>query len=292
MGNIFNIIIRVFPFIVLVIYEIFCFYVIYRNNDYYNSNIVSRSNSIVSSFYNNIDYYHNYLNLSSQNQKLANENSQLRNELVKMQIQETQMKDERIVLDNLSKIQRTLPGYAFIDAKVISNSIANVRNFIIINKGRKQGVTKDMGVISDKGPVGIVIEVSDNYSCVMSMINKDAIFSARVKSTDHVGQLRWSGYDARMAILDEIPKHIKLKRGDEIVTSGYSSYFPENIKIGRVVKQRNDVSNFANIQVQLYNDFANLSYVYLVSNSKKMEIQKVETKIKELQNTNKNSNEE
>ncbi len=292
MGNIFNIIIRVFPFIVLIIYEIISFYVIYRNNDFYNSNIISRSNSIVSSFYNNLDSYRSYLDLYSQNQRLANENSELRNELVKFQMNAIQVKDDSFVGQHSAAIQSNLPGYSIINAKVISNSISNIRNFIIVNKGSKQGVTKDMGVISDQGPVGIVIEVSENYACVMSLINKDAIFSARVKSTDHVGQLRWSGFDPRMAILDEIPKHIQLKRGDEIVTSGYSSYFPENIKIGRVLKQKDEANNFANIQVQLYNDFSNLSYVYLISNSKKDEIQQVETKIKELQRTNKSEHEE
>lgn len=292
MGNIFNIVIRVFPFIVLVFYEIISFYVIYRNNDFYQSNIISRSNLVVSSFYDKIDSYKSYLDLYTQNQRLANENSQLRNELIRAQVTSVKMKDDSIAGQSIASIQENLPGYSIINAKVISNSIANIRNFIIVNKGANQGVTKDMGVISDQGPVGIVIEVSANYACVMSLINKDAIFSARVKSTEHVGQLRWSGYDPRMAILDEIPKHIQLKRGDEIVTSGYSSYFPENIKIGRVLKQKDDASNFANIQVQLYNDFSNLSYVYLIANSKKEEIKQIETSIKELQRTNKNDHEE
>ncbi|MFY7860832.1 MAG: rod shape-determining protein MreC, partial [Chitinophagales bacterium] len=100
--------------------------------------------------------------------------------------------------------------------------------------------------------------------------------------------LKWTGGDIRLASLDEIPRHIKLKQGDKIVTSGFSSYFPEGIPIGQVLNQKEDASNFANIKIQLYNDFSNLDYVYLINNTRQDEIQAIESQIIQKQSTSKN----
>jgi len=286
MGNIFTIFLRVFPIIAFILLEIASFYTISCYNEFYRSNFINRSNSVVGGFYKEVESYKNYFQLKSQNESLLSENSELKKGLYNMRMALNEKID-----DSLMSIQKQqLPiNFDVISAKVINNSVSNARNYILINKGSKDGVVKDMSVISDKGPVGIVIEVSENYSCLMSFINKDAIFSARVKSTEHVGQLKWNGGDIRIADLDEIPKHIKLKKGDEIVTSGYSSYFPENIPIGKVIQQKDDkLNNFANIKVALYNDFSNLSYVYLIKNTKQTEIQTIEKKVIELQSTSKN----
>lgn len=243
---------------------------------------------MVSGFYQEIDGYKNYMNLREENLALSNENSTLRNQVLKYQSQLMGYHSDSISGVQKANIQASMPVYGIIGARVISNSISNIRNYMIIDKGSKDGVTKDMGVINDKGPVGVVIDVSDHYCSVMSLINKDAIISAKVKATQHIGQLKWSGHDIRIAELDEIPNHIKLKKGDEIVTSGYSTYFPEGIRIGRVLQQKDDAGNFASIKVQLYNDFSNIGYVCLVSNRKQQEIQAVENSIKELQAEGKN----
>jgi rod shape-determining protein MreC len=278
MGNIFTILFKVFPFIVFVILEIFSFYVISNYNDYYKSNIISRSNSIIGGFYSQMSEYNNYFNLKTHNDRLVAENAELKKTLFSTQA----------FIDNNSRdtsgnfiLPASNQNFQVIPAKLINNSISNLRNFIILDKGSRDGVEIDMAAISDKGPIGLVIDVTDKYCCLMSFINKDATISARVKSTQHVGQLKWSGGDTRIASLDEIPKHIKLKKGDEIITSGFSSDYPEGIPIGRVIEQ-NDVklSNFANIKVAIYNDFSNLKYVYLLKNNKNTEIKEIEDKLK------------
>jgi len=286
MGNIFNILVKIFPTLVFAFYFALSFFIIGRYNQFYNSNIISRSNSLVASTYKTLDSYKNYFMLGDVNKNLADENAKLLNQVIALQTQ----KSERIADSNYSA-QSQLPQlsrFKLIPAKVIHNSIANIRNYIIIDKGSADGLHKDMGVISRNGPVGVVIEVNEHYSSIMSFINKDMTVSARVASTSHVGQLKWTGGDIRLASLDEIPKHIKLKKGDKIVTSGFSSYFPEGIPIGQVLKQKEDVSNFANIQIQIYNDFSNLDYVYLINNNSQSEIQAVESRIIQKQSTSKN----
>lgn len=286
MGNIFTILFRVFPIISFILLEVVSFYIISKYNDFYKSNIISRSNSVVGGFYREIASYKNYFSLKEYNELLVAENSALKKVLYNTQsslatyLDSSSVNNQKTILPN---------NFDVISAKVINNSISNARNYILIDKGAKDGIVKDMAAISDKGPVGIVIEVSENYSCLMSFINKDAIFSARVKSSQHVGQLKWAGGDVRIANLDEIPKHIKLKKGDEIVTSGYSSYFPEGIPLGRVIEQKEDkLNNFANIKVAIYNDFSNLKYVYLLKNIHQDEISQIEAKINKIQSNSNN----
>ena len=122
----------------------------------------------------------------------------------------------------------------------------------------------------------------------MSILNKDNNVSVRNKSTLNIGQLRWKGGDIMIAELEEIPKHIKLKKGEIIETSGYSSYYPAGLPVGVVEKYSEDSkSNFANIKVRLYNDFTNLRHVYLIENIERPEIRKLEDTIAKFQ---KNSN--
>jgi rod shape-determining protein MreC len=278
MGNIFTILFRVFPFAVFIILEIISFYVISNYNDYYKSNIISRSNSIVGGFYAQISEYNNYFSLKDHNDRLVAENAGLKNDL--FTAHSFLSSSNKDTAGNI-RLPNQNGNFQVIPAKLINNSISNLRNYIILDKGKNDGVTIDMAAISDKGPIGIVIDVTDKYCCLMSFVNKDATISARVKSTQHVGQLKWGGGDTRLAILDEIPKHIKLKKGDEIITSGFSSYYPEGIPIGRVLEQKEDkLNNFANIKVAIYNDFSNLKYVYLLKNNSQAEIKEIEDKLK------------
>lgn len=278
MGNILTILFRVFPFILFIFLEVISFYIISKYNDYYKSNIISRSNSVVGGFYKEVSEYENYFNLRNYNENLVKENAEL-----KKQLFNTQLFLSTNNLDSGIKTHMSPVGKKFevISAKVISNSIANARNYIIVDKGSQDGITVNMSAISENGPIGIVIDVSEHYCCLMSFINKDMIVGARVKSTQQLGQLKWIGGDVRIAKLDEMPKHIKLKKGDEIVTSGNSNSFPEGIPIGRVIEQKEDkLSNFANINVALYNDFSKLKYIYLIKHIDQEEIKALEDKLK------------
>lgn len=286
MGNLLSIFIKVFPFIVFLILEVFSFYIIYKNDDYYNSNIVNKSNAIVGDYYSNIDNVNSYFELKNVNDNLAKTNSNLMEQLYEKQLLLNKY-DEAFKYRGDSSINYKLgSNYNIINAKVINNSVSKTRNYIIINKGINQGVQKDMGVLGEKGPIGVVIETSANYSCVMSLLNKDANFSCRVKSTQQVGQLKWQGSDIRLAKLEDIPKHIKLKKGEIIETSGFSTFFPENIRIGRVLKQKdNKESNFADITVLLDNDFLKLKHVYIVQVNKQEEVKSLLNKYNNIDNS-------
>ena len=129
-----------------------------------------------------------------------------------------------------------------------------------------------MAVISTNGIVGIVKNVSNNFSTVISILNTSLRVSAKIKKNDYFGSLSWNGINYTKAQLDEIPFHVKISVGDTIITSGYSAIFPEGNLIGTIsdfdVKQG---GNFYSIPVNLSTDFKNLSYVYIISDFLKKE---------------------
>ena len=122
-------------------------------------------------------------------------------------------------------------NYNFIVAQVINNSVSNSHNYITLNKGSRDGLHSEMGVVDQNGIVGIVNAVSDNFAVVISLLNPKLRLSCKVKGSSYFGSLVWDGKDARYAVLEEMPRHVKFAKGDTIITSGYSAVFPEGIMV-------------------------------------------------------------
>jgi rod shape-determining protein MreC len=271
MGNIIKILLRIFPFLFFIFLEIIALFILFKNNGYHNAGFVNRSNYIVGNLYDNITSTKNYFGLRNVNDSLAKENAKLLQELFNYS-----RPNPSNVKEPVSKID-IKNTYLLTEAKVVSNTISNSRNYLIINKGSLHGVKVDMGVIGPKGPVGVVIQVSKNYACIMSFLNKDANISVRVKSSRQIGVLKWQGPDIRIASLEDIPKHVKLKKGEIIETSGFSTFYPEGIVVGKVLNQVEDnESNFAEINVNLNTDFSKLEYVYIIKNNQYKELKQME----------------
>ena len=139
-----------------------------------------------------------------------------------------------------------------------------------------------MGVICPTGIVGIILNVSEHYSTVQSLLHSDTRISASIAETNVFGSLVWGedNYDPQIAKLNDIPNNIKVKKGQHVVTSGFS-LFPHGIPIGRVVAAGiNGGQSFLDIKVHLSTNFATLSYVYIVKNSLALEQQALESQNK------------
>jgi len=157
--------------------------------------------------------------------------------------------------------------YQILSAHVISNTTNISANYLQLDKGKLQGVDKDMAVISPSGVVGIVVNASQNFSWVMSLINKETRISARVKKNGQIGTIAWEGGSYLNAALKDIPTHVRIARGDTIVTSGYSHIFPQGEIIG-IIKdvEIKPGEHFYNISVRLGVDFNSLALVYVIKN--------------------------
>jgi rod shape-determining protein MreC len=166
--------------------------------------------------------------------------------------------------------------FHYFPARVIDNSTNKQYNYITLNKGEKDSIRPEMGVISKHGIVGIVNSVSENYASVISLLNRKFHTSAKILKNGYYGPLSWKGGSYNKALLNEIPHHVDIEVGDTIVTSGYSDYFPEGLTIGYVESFKLKDGNFYELTVKLSTDFKNLTYVQVIKNDRKEEIQVLE----------------
>jgi rod shape-determining protein MreC len=115
--------------------------------------------------------------------------------------------------------------------------------------------------------VGTVIDVSENYSRVMSLLNRNSKVSSMLKKGNISGSVEWDGADPRFVTLKNIPKSVKVTKGDSVLTSNYSANFPPNIMVGIVQEISADPSsNFFTIRLKTSTNFYNIQFVNLVEN--------------------------
>ena len=268
MYNLFRFLVRYYLFFFFLLLEGFCFYLIYQNSKYHQAAFVNMANSANGKVYQTISDVTEYFYLRQMADSLVAENASLHAMLKESTNDKTVTAQKEI--DTISnKLEQV---YTYIPAKVIHNTVNLSANYMYINRGKKQGITTQMGVISPGGIVGQVVNVTDNYAAVMSLLNKNFKVSAKLRNSNYFGTLSWEGKNTTLAKLREIPKHVKIHEGDTIVTSGYSELFPENVMIGRVKHVKAEPEeNFLDIDVILSTNMNNLSYVYVVNNLKRNE---------------------
>ena len=168
-------------------------------------------------------------------------------------------------------------NYEYHFANVINNSVTHPKNFITIDKGRLDGIAPEMGVVDQNGVVGIVSNVNDHASRVLSLLNSDMRLSCKVKNTDYFGSLEWHGTGPYLATLEEMPKHVKFHRGDTIVTSGYSAVFPPGLIVGVIESnQQATDNNFFSLKIRLATDFTRLGTVRAIKSKMAGELKRLE----------------
>ena len=242
-----------------------------RSHSYHQSKFFNSANSISGGLYNASNNVTTYFNLEKENQKLVQENMRLRSILFNKEY------NQEVQIDS-TKFDSTLITYKIIAARIIKNSYSNLDNYITINKGSKDGVIQDMGVITPDGILGIVENTSQNFSQVQSILNRKSNLNAKIKNTDNFGSLVWNTKDYNIVQLIDIPRRIPVKVGDTILTGAASSIFPENIPIGTIKGWNLDVSKSSySIDIALFNDMSNIKNVYLVHNKDRAEIELLES---------------
>jgi rod shape-determining protein MreC len=253
-----------FTFLVL---EVFCFWLVVKNNEYQGTQFFNSSNTIVASVNGFSQSVRDYFLLSNVNATLSAENAGLRRELETYH-QRTYLTDSVAPSPDSSRIKR----FDFVSAKVVNNHVDLTKNFITINKGRDAGIEPGMAVISPLGAVGKVKLVSEHYGVVTSLLHIDVMVSSVLKRTGHFGSVQWDGRDPGVIRFNFIPRHVKPLVGDTVVTSGFNSVFPEGIMVGTVseVNLSNEALTY-DLRVKLSQDFRKLSFLTVVKSVYKSE---------------------
>jgi rod shape-determining protein MreC len=221
-----------------------------------------------------VDVWKNYFDLQSRNEELLNFNLSLLDENIYLKYQ----------LDyNLHKYDssnRVLRNFKCIPANVVENTLYKNDNKLILNAGKNAGITKDMGVISLNGVVGIVDRVTDNFCTVTSLLNTSRSVNGKLKKTGIYGPIVWNRKDIRFVEMIDIPQHNIIHIGDTVTTSGHSLTFPEGILIGTVESYQLDKGVSYKIKIKLNNNFQSIYNVYVINIEKKQELDSLKREIK------------
>ena len=233
--------------------------IILSNRSFYHKSTFSKGALAISSNFNlmgmNIT---NYMDLVDQNKKLIAENEKL--------------KALELMHQNNIEYENRVPekfGYEVKSARIIKNSYQLARNYLIIDKGAKDGVALEMGVISSDGIIGIVNQVTDDFSSVLSILHRDLKINAGFKKNGAYGSLIWEGNHPKKMKLNDISSLNTVSTGDTIITAGMSDYFPYGIPIGVVTNiKKPELEGYLNIDVELFSNLTEKKFVYVIDNIK------------------------
>ena len=252
--------------------EILCFYLIINYN-HTQKDIFINSSSLASGKLNQkVNTWKNYLSLQEVNDSLRIENARHLEQIINISSFTTRQSD----------LDSSFNQYKIIPSTICSKTLNLRNNSITLCQGEGLGIKKGMGVISEKGIVGIIQKTSKNYAVVLPLINSLSNTSVSVKTKNYHGNLSWNSNNPLKMILNEVPKHANIAIGDTIITSGYSSIFPRGIMVGQInnfLVERGS-ANYS-IDINLFGDITKLEYVYVIDNKLKPQIDSLQSLINE-----------
>ena len=251
--------------IVFLLLEMLSLVLLFRYNAYQGSVWFTKANAVagkVMEWQSNVSAY---THLSEENQSLTARNVQLEREVAALREHLHQLEYDSTATERAMAAH--LQGLKQISAQVVDNSIRLRDNLITINRGKKDGVHSEMGVVCGTGIVGIVSQAGAHYATDIPVLNSHSNISCRLKDSEYFGYLRWDGGNPLRAYIDDIPRHARVHKGETVETSGYSNVFPAGIFVGRVKRILNSDDGLSyKLEIGMSTDFARLREVIVIEN--------------------------
>ncbi len=280
MYKLFEFIRSIYVVVLFIILEGIAIHYYANSTPYTQAKLLLRSNQAVGALHSGFSSVTNFLTLGRENRTLLQRVMELEEQNAVLRGAKTDSLLDYYTSDDADK------PYRMLAARVVSNSINNNKNFIILNRGTQDGAEKDMAVLSPDGSmVGFVVECSRRYSVVMSVLNTSFKASGKIADSEYFGSIYWDASDRYHVRMEELSKYAEIKEGAEIVTTGFSLFFPEGITIGWVDDfEINETNTAYNVSIHLAVDMSHLSDVVLVKNNDIEELQNLEAAAQQLYN--------
>ena len=202
-------------------------------------------------------------NLKNENKELKQKNSELEQSLRELENIKNQNETltEYLNLSEKYGEYKTIPGY------VINKEISNYSKTIVINIGKRDGVTENMTVIADKGLVGHVISVTETTAKVQTIVDTASSISCSMSTTKDSIVCKGTLDEKSTLKAMYIPTESNIIQGDSIETSGLGGIYPKGIHVGTVKKATNTqniTDRYATIETAV--DFDKLDTVLVIKN--------------------------
>lgn len=272
MRNIFLFISRYRFFFTFLILQVVALWFLFNYNRFHRAKFLGVANEMtgrINSQYNKVE---DYFALREENRRVHLMNDSLLNLLPRNFIHRDtgmQIIQDSVFYDTSGLYRR----YYSRPAIVVYNTINDPKNYIQINRGANQGIKDNMAVVSSDGSaVGIVLNVSANFSQVMSLLHIQNSVSASLKKTGEFGTAEWDGKDPRYLTLKRIPKTVEVKNGDTVLTSSVSYNFPPGYFVGTIagIKLDNTTGMYL-LKVKTAANFYSLQQVFVIENMERAE---------------------
>ena len=277
MRNLLNFLLKYNHWFLFILLEGISFVLLFRFNHYQHSVYFSSANAVAGKVYEVSGGITSYFHLKSVNEDLLDRIMELEQQNHNLEDALGRHLSDSTELNSIRNLPNT--DYQVFKARVINNSLNLVDNYITLNRGSKDGIRPEMGVVDGNGVVGIVYDTSSHYSRVISVLNSKSSISCKIVGSEYFGYLKWEYGDSRYAYLKDLPRHAEFNLGDTVVTSGYSTVFPEGIMIGTVddMADSNDGLSYL-LKVKLATDFGKVSEVRVIARTGQHEQKELEQK--------------
>ncbi|MCE8618333.1 rod shape-determining protein MreC [Bacteroides fragilis] len=277
MRNLLNFLLKYNHWFLFILLEVISFVLLFRFNHYQHSVYFSSANAVAGKVYEVSGGITSYFHLKSVNEDLLDRIMELEQQNHNLEDALGRHLSDSTELNSIRNLPNT--DYQVFKARVINNSLNLVDNYITLNRGSKDGIRPEMGVVDGNGVVGIVYDTSSHYSRVISVLNSKSSISCKIVGSEYFGYLKWEYGDSRYAYLKDLPRHAEFNLGDTVVTSGYSTVFPEGIMIGTVddMADSNDGLSYL-LKVKLATDFGKVSEVRVIARTGQHEQKELEQK--------------
>ena len=262
MKKLIHLFVKNFHFLLFIFLEVIAFNMLVRYNFYHRTTYNFIANEVAGNIHSMTSDWNEYLYLEVENDMLSKELANLNNQI--------DILTNKIEVRDIEASNDT--SFVYLNSRVVYNNVSSRHNYLILNVGSNDGVEPDMGVVAGKKIVGIINSVTKNHCRVLSLLNTDVHISAKISKNNYYGTLTWEGNDEDEAVLKDIPIHLKLNKGDTIVTSGYSSIFPDGVQIGTIKDYVVKDGMFFQVKVDLFTEFRSLFHVQVVKNLHSQEI--------------------
>lgn len=194
------------------------------------------------------------------------ENIELKKKVAELELEEERYRE--VVLENkrlreLLSLREYKKNY-IASARIIARGTDNWTHTLLIDKGAKDGVAKDMAAITPKGLAGKIASVSDSFAYLLLLNDINFSASVRLQGSRTEGVL--SGTGSRSCILKYVPFEETVKTGDIVITSGLDMLFPPGIPVGYVTKVDSKTGGgyFQYIEVLPFQDTTKIEEVAIV----------------------------
>lgn len=277
MRNLLNFLLKYNHWFLFILLEVISFVLLFRFNHYQHSVYFSSANAVAGKVYEVSGGITSYFHLKSVNEDLLDRIMELEQQNHNLEDALGRHLSDSTELNSIRNLPNT--DYQVFKARVINNSLNLVDNYITLNRGSKDGIRPEMGVVDGNGVVGIVYDTSSHYSRVISVLNSKSSISCKIVGSEYFGYLKWEYGDSRYAYLKDLHRHAEFNLGDTVVTSGYSTVFPEGIMIGTVddMADSNDGLSYL-LKVKLATDFGKVSEVRVIARTGQHEQKELEQK--------------